>query len=1362
MATLNVRGLVNPAKRALVFSQLRRRHFDIVCLQETHCSSAPQANFWTQQWGGRAFWTVHRPDKAGTAILINKHLQHNISDVEVDTVAGRFVNLTVAIGATKLKVCGVYAPSIPAERRTFFSECLDRSRRATDNSGDDASLHVILGDFNCVENVLLDRVHSSAQPTLSDGFADLLAWTTSVDTRDVWRKVNPGKRATTWRNARTGSRLDRIYISATLVKEASADIVHVPVKDLDHDAATCILKYNDVERGKGYWKMNAGVLNQPSYRRDIVHLINDLFGNCPDHDLAKRWDVFKGRVRTFTMNLCSAQQLLRGAQLRHAEKDHADALQAWTADPTDVSSARLSRATAELDALNQRVYAAAALRSRAKYLVEGERPTKFFCALERQRQREQSICELEHPVTKEVATAPADLCAAAAAFYEKLYTPEATSDAAATEQLLQHLPSLSEDQAARCDSPFTLAELKLALDHSPSDKTPGLDGIPVEFYKTFWPVIGPILLRLFSVCVAAGELPTSCRQGAISMLFKKGDRTKLGNYRPLTMITADTKLLSKALSMRLDSVISSVVHTDQTGFVRGRLIHDNVLLLRAVREHSTQSRARYAVAFLDQEKAFDRVDWSYRDKVLARFGFGPMFMRVVHTLHKDISASVFVNGFKSRAFPVWRGTRQGDPFSPGLFALLDEPFACAVRADPLYAGIPIPDSGRGRAVKLSQFADDKAMYLGSNADCVRLSHHLKVYEAASGAKVNLTKSNALLLGRSLAPQWPDLPFHILAPGESTKYLGFKVGPDYSDRDMWVELLAKLNGSLSLYSKRSLSQQGRITVIQTLATSALWYFASITSPPDDVLKLIDDAIFRFLWRGKDRGVISREATHYPQACGGLGFPSTVSRIQSLQLTWLKRLFGVSDSHWQAFFLNSLRISPFPSAWGLGLRALVSDLDWLSRSQRVADVLPPLWHHIITTAVTLGFQEQAPTSAEDVLRQHLFYNSSILHDGQSLGSASWFPIARSGITHVRHLYDPFSLAPRSAEELNITDAAYNIVFSSIPQTWKNILSNRRAPLRPGDWIVTSYTNPPTEVLRVAEVGGSGRLFCDSFVCKDDGTFSPDPSGSIIATSDAVLRAHVIPHIHGHLVEGALDVMDALPEQLLIKQQAGNSAKFVPLHKSSARGTYAALMHKYKVRLEPHGWSSDLSPSRLRWPRIWKWVRSAHRDHSIRDFLWSLLHRRLSLGIVRAKYTKDGINCPACPDVLESFAHFVHDCPVVAASWVWFDRFWLAATGQHFPSSLFAHILGSLPPSRISRARRGHWLVRSVLHGEFLYTLWLQRCRAVMDKDLAAFTTAAITAVFKDRAVRSLNTLALVERYKRLLLPLIDKFTDALTSV
>ena len=240
--------------------------------------------------------------------------------------------------------------------------------------------------------------------------------------------------------------------------------------------------------------------------------------------------------------------------------------------------------------------------------------------------------------------------------------------------------------AAVSTAPFTLP--------SRSSKTPGLDGLPAEFYRTFISEVGPHICEVLNDVLKKGKLSDTQRMGLITLLFKKkGSRADLANWRPISLLNVDYKILTKILANRVRLVLPKIIHVDQTCSVAGRSILDNAHLLRNVQDYVDQKNLGAAFVSLDQQKAFDRVHWGYLRQVLENFGFGPNFRRWVEILYTDINSAVLCNGNISQTFSLTRGVRQGCPLSPLLYILSLEPLGCAIRSDPKIHGIKLPGGG---------------------------------------------------------------------------------------------------------------------------------------------------------------------------------------------------------------------------------------------------------------------------------------------------------------------------------------------------------------------------------------------------------------------------------------------------------------------------------------------------------------------------------------------------------------------------------------------------------------------------------------------------------------------------------------------
>lgn len=142
------------------------------------------------------------------------------------------------------------------------------------------------------------------------------------------------------------------------------------------------------------------------------------------------------------------------------------------------------------------------------------------------------------------------------------------------------------------------------------------------------------------------------------LLPKKGDLRTIENWRPVSLLCTDYKIIAKAIANRLKAVAGRVIGQEQTYSIPGRTIH-NIGTVRDVislaRIHHTNS----GLIFMDQEKAFDRVDHGYLEKLLSSVGFGPIFTAQVKLLYADIQSTVKINQRLGRPFPVTRGSEAG-------------------------------------------------------------------------------------------------------------------------------------------------------------------------------------------------------------------------------------------------------------------------------------------------------------------------------------------------------------------------------------------------------------------------------------------------------------------------------------------------------------------------------------------------------------------------------------------------------------------------------------------------------------------------------------------------------------------------------
>ena len=155
-------------------------------------------------------------------------------------------------------------------------------------------------------------------------------------------------------------------------------------------------------------------------------------------------------------------------------------------------------------------------------------------------------------------------------------------------------------------------------------------------------------------------------------LYKRIDKHMLKNWRLISLLNTDYKILTHVLANRLKSVIGKLIHTDQNGYIKGRNIAYNIRLIQDVINYVENDNIEGAIIFLDFQKAFDTVNHNFLLSVLTKFNFGHSFIQWVQTSYTKSESCLSNNGWTSKPFEVQRGIRQGCPLSALLFLLVVE------------------------------------------------------------------------------------------------------------------------------------------------------------------------------------------------------------------------------------------------------------------------------------------------------------------------------------------------------------------------------------------------------------------------------------------------------------------------------------------------------------------------------------------------------------------------------------------------------------------------------------------------------------------------------------------------------------------
>jgi hypothetical protein len=288
------------------------------------------------------------------------------------------------------------------------------------------------------------------------------------------------------------------------------------------------------------------------------------------------------------------------------------------------------------------------------------------------------------------------------------------------------------------EAPFTAEELRAAVFKGESKKSPGIDGIGLEFFKAAWEEVVGDMRLLFNQMFGDRHLSRQQKQGVIVCVPKKERPRTPEDYRPITLLNTDYKILARLIAARLSPILADLLHPTQHCGVPGTSIFDAVATLRDAIAYAETEQRPLCVVSLDFKEAFDRISHTYILSVLRSYGFSERFIASIRMMYEDTMSALQVNGHLSAPIPIQCGVRQGCPLSMILFALCLDPLLRYL--DGRLQGLRVHRSQTKSTVVAYA---DVSILVTSPEDVPTIREAMTYYEKATGAALSVAKSRAL-------------------------------------------------------------------------------------------------------------------------------------------------------------------------------------------------------------------------------------------------------------------------------------------------------------------------------------------------------------------------------------------------------------------------------------------------------------------------------------------------------------------------------------------------------------------------------------------------------------------------------------------
>ena len=848
---LNVRGCGADEKKCMIADMFKERKMDVLALSETKVKGKGE-----REWESERLVVSGVSERCrareGVAVMIKRSLWGSV--VEYKCVSSRLLWVRMKVAGERIVIVGVYGPGMERsenEREVFWeslNECL--------STFDDNERIVVLGDLNAkVGDRGVDGVIGKyGVPGVNENGERLVE--VCIERRlsvgNTWFQKRMIQKYT--REGENGQ--ERSLIDYVLVDERSkrfledVNVYRGAAGGMsDHYLVEAIVRMKGVvkrerEEVNGKRVVRVCELEKAEVREAFVVLIVnewERIRNTRVLSVEEEWETFKSIVMACAARVCGYKSIGRKKQgsawwdeeVKELVREKRRLFELYVTDRSERSREEYREKKQEVKRVTRQKKNESDERDGMNLSRRFRENKKLFWSdVNRKRKQRDQMSMKVRDSDGNMINEESRVKERWTEYFEWLLNVDDGRRAELTESGLEGIHEYANEEFE-----VSVDDVRKAVNKLKKGKSPGVDGITSEMLKCGGECLLEWLRRVCNVCLLNEKVPNDWMRAIIVPIYKgKGDRSDCRNYRGISLLSIPGKVYGRILIEKVRSMTEGLIGEEQCGFRSGRGCVDQVFVLKQMSEKCVDKNKSLYVAYMDLEKAYDRIDREAMWRVLGMYGINGQLMKAVQSLYEKSEACVRVCREEGDWFEVGVGLRQGCVMSPWLFNLFMDAVMKEVREKAGDVGVMLRDVRQNVEWKVEwlMFADDTVLVGDSEEKLERLVQEFGRVCQRRKLAVNVTKSKVMKVGKNGEENEMNVSLNNrrMEEVETYRYLGVDVSNDGGVGDEVNHRIGEAKkawGALKdLWKKRYVSREAKVGMYEGIVEPSLLYGCEVWS------------------------------------------------------------------------------------------------------------------------------------------------------------------------------------------------------------------------------------------------------------------------------------------------------------------------------------------------------------------------------------------------------------------------------------------------------------------------------------------------------------------------------------------------------